>query len=152
MVNTMCWMNLMVIARPPSIQTFLTHAPSYTHAQLLIGFVIIWYLSTKPLYKLTGTDRQAGGQADRQTNLGIGRHAPPKMTTNKFWNDWRGLDKRGRPLPLSYNKKNHGIAKKIVVLIHPIPHRILWTHHSKGGGGGGRGLLWPTLFNNFWGA
>ena len=35
-----------------------------------------------------------------------------------------------------YNKKNHGIAKKIVVLIHPIPHRILWTHHSKGGGGG----------------
>ena len=28
---------------------------------------IMLLLSTKPLYKLTGTDRQAGGQTDRQT-------------------------------------------------------------------------------------
>ena len=40
---------------------------------------IRWVLPTKPFYKLTGTDRQTGRQADRQTNLGIGRHAPPKM-------------------------------------------------------------------------
>ena len=33
-------------------------------------------LSTKPLQKLTGTDRQTGGL----TNLGVGRHAPPKMS------------------------------------------------------------------------
>ena len=32
---------------------------------------IMLVLSTKPLYELTGTVRQA--------NLGIGRHAPPKM-------------------------------------------------------------------------
>ena len=36
-------------------------------------------LSSEPLYKLTGTDRQAGRRTDGQTNLGIGRHAPPKM-------------------------------------------------------------------------
>ena len=29
--------------------------------------------------KLTGTDRQADRRTDGQTNLGIGRHAPPKM-------------------------------------------------------------------------
>ena len=38
--------------------------------------------------KLTGTDRQAGRQTDRwtdgQTNLGIGRHAPPK-TKGSYW-------------------------------------------------------------------
>ena len=35
----------------------------------------MWVLSTKPFYELTGTDRQ--------TNLGIGRHAPPKMNDYK---------------------------------------------------------------------
>jgi len=32
-------------------------------------------LSTKPFNKLTGTD----GQEDGQTNLGVGRLAPPKI-------------------------------------------------------------------------
>ena len=37
-------------------------------------------LSTKPLQKLTGTDRQADRQAGGLTNLGVGRHAPPKKS------------------------------------------------------------------------
>ena len=42
------------------------------------GPCIMLVLSTEPIYKLTGIDRQIGGQTERRTNLRIRRHAPPK--------------------------------------------------------------------------